>query len=183
MSTDQSIYKDLSEYLSSRFEKDEAIEMVHESQLYDVMMDMALSNDKTLGWRATWILANCMDKGTDWLIPRLPEVIQALHTITKDGHIRELLKFFRDIDFKDYPEEHQSELFDLCLDILKNNKIQAGTRSNALQIMLKFAEVEPFLIGEIRAAYEMVKTYLSGGIRHSCEKRINRLELEIINQE
>jgi hypothetical protein len=53
----------------------------------------------------------------------------------------------------------------------------------ALKILLKFAVIEPLLLGEIKASFEFVKQFLSNGIMRSCEMKINKLELKNVNQE
>ena len=180
--TNQSTYQELKQYLTEgRFEIDEALELCQDPKLCDVMLELAMSNDEPAAWRATWILAHAMKQGTDWLVPSLPEIVKVLPEIQRDGHLRELLKFFRDIDPELYPEEEQGLLFDFCLQVLENNKYQPGTRSNALSILLKFAEEEPLLLPEIKAAFDLVKPFLSKGIRSSCEQKIHKLEFKNIN--
>lgn len=181
---DLSTYQEMKLYLEEgRFEKLDLLEICRDSKLRDVLLELAMSNDEPAGWRAAWALSHAMKEGTDWLIPVLPGIAQTIPEIERDGHLREVFKFFRDIDFKYYPEEEQGKLFDFCMQVLENNKYQPGTRSNALQILLKFTEEEPLLLGEIKAAFELVKPFLSKGIRSSCERRINRMELENINLE
>jgi hypothetical protein len=177
-------YQDLIEFLSSKtFDLSEAQDLILGGGLCDLCLDIALTNDEPAAWRANWILSHCMRNDVKWLIPRLSEVIRALPVIERDGHVREMLKFFGNLDFEYYPENLQGELFDICMKILENNKYQPGTRSMALKILLKFAVIEPLLLGEIKASFEFVKQFLSNGIMRSCEMKINKLELKNVNQE
>lgn len=182
--SDLSTYQEMKLYLEEgRFEKEDLLEIARDSQLRDMLLELTLSNDEPAGWRAAWGLSHAMKENMDWLIPILPKIAEAIPKIKRDGHLREIFKFFRDIDFRYFPEEDKGMLFDFCMQVLENNKYQPGTRSNALRVLLKFIEEEPLLLGEIKAAFEMVKPFLSKGVRSSCERRINRLELENINLE
>jgi hypothetical protein len=178
----ENTYQELKTFLvEGHFYTQDIVEMTENLELIPDFMKLALSNDEPAGWRAAWALSHAMKHSTDWLIPYLPEIATVLPNIRKDGHIRELLKFFRDIKLEQIPESLHGELFDYCFSLFENNNVQPGTRSNALQILLKIAEKEPILIGEIKAAFEMISPFLSKGIRYSCQRRINKIALQTIN--
>ncbi len=175
-------YHELKTFLTEgQFHTQDIIEMTEDREIIPELMKLALSNDEPAAWRAAWALSHAMKHSVDWLLPYLPKVMAVLPEINKDGHIRELLKFFRDIPFEQIPESLYGHLFDYCFSLFENNAVQPGTRSNALQILLKIAEKEPRLNGEIKAAFEMISPFLSKGIRYSCQRRINQLEFQTIN--
>ncbi|MEA1874476.1 MAG: hypothetical protein U9N51_08630 [Bacteroidota bacterium] len=169
-------------FVEGQFHTQDILEMTENPELIPDLMTLALSNDEPAGWRAAWALSHAMKHSIDWVIPYLPEIAAALPKIRKDGHIRELLKFFRDVKLEQIPEELHGELFDYCFTIFENNNVQPGTRSNALQILLKIAEKEPILIGEIKTVFEMISPFLSKGIRYSCQRRINQILQQTINE-
>ncbi|MDA3911935.1 MAG: hypothetical protein PF448_11335 [Bacteroidales bacterium] len=168
-------------FVEGQFCTQDIVEMTENPELIPDLMKLALSNDEPAGWRAAWALSHAMKHSINLLIPYLPEIADALPEIRKDGHIRELLKFFRDVKLEQIPESLHGQLFDYCFTLFENNNVQPGTRSNALQILLKIAEKEPLLIGEIKAAFEMISPFLSKGIRYSCQRRINEISLQTIN--
>jgi len=181
----ENTYQELKTFLvEGQFHTQDIVEMTENPELIPDLMKLALSNDEPAGWRAAWALSHAMKHSIDLLVPHLPEIAAALPKIRKDGHIRELLKFFRDVKLELIPETLHGELFDYCFTIFENNNVQPGTRSNALQILLKIAEKEkePILIGEIKAAFDMISPFLSKGIRYSCQRRINQISLQTINE-
>jgi hypothetical protein len=174
-----STYQQLKSYFENElFDKAEAIATIHNNNLYNLCFDLAITNDNPAAWRCAWALAACRDKYPEQGKNHLPDVINALPSITRDGHIRELLKLFRNLPYGDFPENETGLLFDFCMNTFQDAGKQPGTRSTAFQILLTFAREEPGLIREIQAAFYLIKHQLTNGIMKSCEHRINRLQNE-----
>ena len=180
---EESTYQELKTYLEEgNFLTQDIREMAQNPEVIPDLMTLALSNDEPAAWRAAWALSHAMKDSVDWLVPYLPQVVEVLPSIKKDGHVRELLKFYRDIDITLIPDDLHGKLYDYCFSLFENNSLQPGTRSNAFRVLLKIVETEPLLIGEVKAAFDMIAPFLSKGIRSSCQRRINQIEFQSINE-
>lgn len=172
-------YEELKLYFeNSDFDKKEITTMIHNKSLYDMCFQLATTNDNPAAWRCAWALAACQEKYHKQNNNYLPDVINILPAINRDGHIRELLKLFRNLRYEEFPENKTGFLFDFCMKTFQDAGKKAGTRSIALQILLIFARKEPELLKEIRIAFEHIKPQLSNGIRKSCEHKITKLQNE-----
>lgn len=172
-------YQQIKSYFEkANFDKEEIITMIHNNDLYDMCFHLATTNDNPAAWRCAWALSACREKYHKQNNNNLADVINILPAITRDGHIRELLKLFRNLRFDEFPENKTGFLFDFCMKTFQDAGKQSGTRSTALQVLLIFAREEPDLLNEIRITFEHIKPQLSNGIRKSCEHKINNLQNE-----
>lgn len=139
-----------------------------DQDLVDAYVEFSLSNHK-LSWRATWVIAHFSKEHPEQVQKHLNSFIQNLYKIKKDGHLRETLKIITNLKLT---EDQTSEVFDICYDLLQNNKLQSSVRYASFYFILKVAEDYPELKEEIKIIFENIKDYLSNGIKHSMEKRL-----------
>ncbi len=184
MTDTDNTYQNLKAYFGKRhFEKSDAVDLIQNGNYYDQCFDLALSNEQPVAWHTAWALSACQDNHPEKFRNYFPRIIRALPDMQKDGHIRELLKYFRHSKLEDFPENERGMLFDFCISVFEDSRKQPGLRSNALQVILIFVEDEPDLLGEVQAIFELSKNQLSHGVRKSCEHRINAIETRILNED
>jgi hypothetical protein len=99
--------------------------------------------------------------------------IQASKTIKKDGHLRETLKIIYNLKLD---ETQTSEIFDISMNLLENNKIQPSVRMIAFNFVIRVAEDYPELHNEIEVIVENIKDFLSPGIKNSITKRLKKIK-------
>lgn len=126
-------------------------------------------SDKEHAWRAAWILHHYSEKFPREMDKYAQNLIDALKTVERHGHMRELLKIIYKLKLT---EEQTSEVFDICYDFLQNNKLQSSVRGMSFMFLIRVADEYPELKGEIEAIFENIKDFLSPGIRHGMEMRL-----------
>ncbi len=129
--------------------------------------------DHKFAWRASWLLSHYSKKDTTVLQEYVDEFIQAAKIIKANGHLRETLKIIYNLKLN---EEQTSEIFDLCMTLLEDNKRQASVRMIAFSFVLRVSEDYPELQNEIEIIVDNIKDYLSPGISRSMKDRVKKLK-------
>lgn len=140
--------------------------------LLDSFVEYAISQKK-LAWRATWILSHYSKKNKKALEKYSDKFVDALNNIKVDGQLREALKIISNLELS---EKQTSEVFDICLKLLKNNRRQSSVRMIAFNFLFKVAKDYPELYNEIFVIFESIKEYLSAGIRKSMSYKLEKVK-------
>lgn len=141
-------------------------------ELVEAYAKYAISVEK-YAWRAAWVISHYSRKHPENVQKYVDNFIKALNTITKDGHIRETLKIIYNLKLD---ESQTSELFDICMGLLEDNKKQPSVRMSAFSIVIRVAEDYPELQNEIEIIVENIKDYLSPGIKNSFMKQLKKIK-------
>ena len=130
-------------------------------------MEIALSEEQPMAWRATWILGKSIKKNDSRLKEYVSDFINFLEG-REDGHLRELLKI---IEKMEVSEEEEGKLFDICISVWELIGKSPSVRITAFKILVKIAKKYPELAEELEflTHNDYVET-LSSGIKNSFEK-------------
>jgi hypothetical protein len=158
----------MKDLLLSRFNKDEVVLLLNSDPCkFDETIELALYGENPVAWRAAWVLYHCMHKNDQRLQPHLMAMIGAIPG-KSDGQQRELLRIIEQLDI---PEEHEGEVFDLCMTIWEQVGKIPSVRVFAFRIILRIAKKYPELKTEITFMTQQQYTEtLSPGIRASVER-------------
>ncbi len=168
----------ISGFLSGKdFKYRELIDLLSkDEQITELLAKYAFSK-KENAWRAVWALYHSIESnGTEKLQKYADDFVKLAKSIKQDGYLRETIKIINKLDLN---EEQTCEMYDLCMEILWDNKKQPSVRSVAFDFLLKTAEKYPELYNEILLVFERVKEHLSQGIKNSMmikSKILNRRE-------
>lgn len=169
----------ISDYLSGTdFKYRELLELLSKDQkIADGLARYAFSQ-KNNAWRAVWVLYHYLESnGPNKLQKYAGDFVKLAKSLEQDGYLRETIKIINKLDLN---EEQTCEMYDLCMEILWNNKKQASVRAVAFNFLLKTAEKYPELYNEIIVVFERIKEHLSQGIKKSMmtkSKMLNNSEL------
>lgn len=144
----------------SHLEKDPA--------LVDAYVDFSLSEHE-FAWRAAWVISHFSNKYPRQIEKYAQKYIETLPKIQRDGHIREIINTLTNLNLT---EEQESELFEICYELIQSNKRQSSVRAVCFRFMMNLADNYPELKDEIRIIFENIKDYLSPGIRSGMEMRL-----------
>ncbi len=142
-------------------------------EFFDEAMDIALSDEKPLNWRAAWMIGGYMKKNDQRITPYISRIVDALPDLD-DGHQRELIKILLRMDMD---EEEESRLYDLSATLWEQVQKKPSVRHFAFRCMVQFAEKYPELNHEILVlAQPQYINALSPGIRKSILKAVQKIE-------
>ncbi len=130
-------------------------------------------SDEKYAWRAAWVISHYSRRKPENIQKYVGNFIEALNYIEKDGHVRETLKIIYNLKLD---ETQTSEIFDISMNLLENNKMQPSVRMIAFSFVMKIAEDYPELHNEIEVIVENIKGFLSPGIKNSMTKRIKKIK-------
>ena len=135
---------------------------------------LAIGDEQPFAWRSAWLLWSCMDENDSRVKPNIQKMVKTLET-KDDGHQRELLKILLKLELE---EEHESILFDHCMNIWEGINKPPAVRVNALKLIIKIAKKHPELSKEITFLTEdHYLEHLSPGAKHSVSKLMKQLSL------
>lgn len=156
---------------NSRSKKEELIAFINKNpQLFNKLLQLAISDNITYAWRAAWLLNKYIEKNDQRILPYTEQIIDAIG-IMQDGHQRELLKILQKIELID---EQEGRLFNICLELWGNINKQSSVRHTAFKFIMQIAQKYPELSKEINYfAEDRYLEPLSKGIRHSVLKMTN----------
>jgi len=125
--------------------------------------------DKSWSWRCAWLIA-CFIQDLREDIDRKRLELLAVIEEKASGHQRELLRIIAGLDLD---KNELGMLYDCCLNIWTDVHTSSGTRSLAMDQMMRVASELPEFNGELKAVSgpEFMAS-LSSGIRRSLEKKL-----------
>lgn len=141
-------------------------------ELVDAYAKYAFSNEE-FAWRAAWVVSHYSRKHPEQIQKYVDSFIKNSKILKKDGHLRETLKIIYNLKLD---ESQTSELFDICMDLLEDNKRQPSVRMIAFSFIIRVAENYPELHNEIEVIVENIKDFLSPGIKNSMTKRLKKIK-------
>jgi hypothetical protein len=154
--------------LTSRLSKENMKTFINNNpEEFKKAIDLSVSDDQNLGWRAAWMVQSVMEKNDTRIMKNIRKLIRAIEN-KRDGHQRELLKIIRKINVNDNDEGY---LLDQCVLIWSNINKSSSVRITAFTIIADLVKKYPELINEVEPLSE--KHYyqnLSAGIKHSFFK-------------
>jgi hypothetical protein len=140
-----------------------------DASLVDAYVEYSLS-DKEYAWRAAWVIHHYSDTYPENINKYADKYIKLLPNLERDGYIREVLRILYNLNLN---EPQICEVYDICCELVQNNKVQSSVRAIAFQFIIKVAAQYPELQEEIKIIFENIKDYLTPGIRHSVEYKMN----------
>lgn len=144
-------------------------QLENDADLVDTYAEFSLTDHK-YAWRAAWIINHYSKKNPKQLNKYADRYITALKNIERDGHLREIINTLINLKLS---EEQKGQLFDICYELIQNNKRQSSVRGVCFKFMNRLAHEYPELKKEIKIIFDNIKDYISPGIRHGMEQRVN----------
>ena len=155
--------------------KDEMISFMDaHPEFFEEAIELAIANKQPYSWRAAWLLWSCMEENDHRIQKYIKKIVDSLNT-KDDGHQRELLKIFLQMELK---EEYEGILFNICMDIWEQINKKPSVRINALKFIIKIAKKHPELSQEITfLTQDHYLESLSPGVKHSVSRMMKELTL------
>ncbi|PLX12226.1 MAG: hypothetical protein C0594_02680 [Marinilabiliales bacterium] len=140
--------------------------------IFNNLWELFIDADYETRRRSLWILEKCCKKKNSLLQPKVTIIITKLLNAEDDWHQRILLSIIKQLQL---PYAMLGKLYDLCIQMIKNEKTATGIKSNAIEILAKIASKEPDLIPEIILYIEDNIAFASSGMKHRATKVIKQL--------
>lgn len=145
------------------------LEHLHKDQgLVDAYVEFSMTDHK-YAWRAAWVIHHFSNANPEYINKYAARYIEMLSKTDRDGHLREIISILINLKLT---EEQESELFDICYELIQSNKRQSSVRAISFRFMMRLAGHYPELKEEIKIIFENIKDYISPGIRNGMELRL-----------
>lgn len=137
---------------------------------FEKLIQLALTPAHPCSWRASWLLWSCMKKNDHRVRKHQEEIIHILPHVN-DNQQRELLLILQNMEID---QIYQGRLFELCIDIWKQNYKRPSVRYNAFRVIHKIAVENQDLIYELKMmSGEEYLESLSSTVRKAIHRMIN----------
>ncbi len=159
--------------LSKLFKEDVFKFMQEYPKEFESILELSITDDKPICWRAAWVIQNFMERDDQRVRPYVDLMLEIIPQ-KEDGHQLELLKVLSNMNLDD---DRQSILYDECVTIWESVRKKPGTRYIAFLQMAKMVEKYPELIQEIHAVTQPqhINT-LSPGVKQGVLRTLAELE-------
>lgn len=140
---------------------------------FEEALQLAVSNQPHLSWRATWLVFHFMKPNDKQVKPYINPFLELFPSL-KDGHQREVLKVLSKMNLND---EQEGRVYDFAVSEWEHIKKSPALRYTAFKTMVKMAKKYPELINEIKVLSQpQYINSLSPGIKKSILREMNLLK-------
>lgn len=158
--------------LKHSYKEDMILYIKSHPEEFENLIKLALSNNSTYAWRASWLLWSCIDENDLRVQPYIDEIINTIET-KKEGHQRELLILLNKMKLS---ENQMGILFEICVNLYTNTHKKPSTRLTSLKLMVKISHFFPELQNEIKFFSDLQFTNtLSTASKKSVLKTISNI--------
>jgi len=155
------------DYMASVVDNDE--------KLFDQLMQLVLSNEKTVSGRAAWVIETVWLKYPSLINKHIPEMVDFLTVSSYDNQKRHFLKILSTIDLKQLDEDRQGILLDYCFTWLEDPVYPTAVKMFSMQIIYNYIKIEPLLARELAAVIETQFNDATPGFKNRGEKILKEL--------
>ncbi len=154
--------------------KDEMISFLESHpECFDEAIELAISDEEKLCWRAAWLLWSVMAKNDPRIHPHVDKMIKVI-AFKEDGHQRELVKILSNMKLN---EEQEGRLFNICMNLWESLGKTPSIRHTAFKFIIKTAKKYPELKSEIEfLTQEHYLETLSPGVKNSIARLIKEID-------
>jgi len=160
---------------SSRALADLTAGMVYdEPELFNVLIDVALSDERQFSNRASRIVSICCEKFPELLKPHTKRIIRELEHLEDEGVIRNLLKIISEVPLK-LSHKDKSILVNLCFDYLVSGQYPVAIRVFSMQILFNLSRDFPEIGQELARILEEELPDETPGYRSRARRILGRM--------
>jgi len=152
-------------------------EIASSSDLYKMLMEIALSDNEPKSWRAAYLIDKINDNHSELLYPFLNEMIDQVRIEKSESKKRHFLKL---ISMNEIDQVKQGLMLEFCIETFTSAKSPVAVRVHAMQILFNISEVESALKPEILIIIENeMENHSSAGILSRGRKLVQKLRKQI----
>lgn len=144
-------------------------------QLFDELMQLVLSNEKTISGRAAWVVETIWLKYPHLIDKYIPEMIDFLPVSSYDNQKRHFLKMLSTIDLCRLDENRQGIILDCCFTWLEDPVYPTAVKMFSMQVIYNYIKLEPVLAGELAAIIENQMDDATPGFKNRGKKILKEL--------
>lgn len=143
--------------------------------LFNEIMNIALSNDPHVSGRAFWVVETVWLKHPEIINPYINKMIDFLPNTKKDNQRRHSLKILSTIDLKKLDEDRLGLLIDRCFNWLEDAINPTAVKMFAMEIIYNYVKIEPVLAKELIAVIENQFEDSTPGFKNHAKKLLKIL--------
>ncbi len=161
---------------SSRALADLTADMVYdEPELFDILIEVALSGEKQISSRASRIVSICSEKFPELLKPHTKRIIRELEHLKDEGVIRNFLKIISEVPLR-FSHKDKSILVNQCFDYLVSGRYPVAIRVFGMQVLFNLSTDFPEIGQELARVLEEELPDETPGYRSRARKILGKMK-------
>ncbi len=121
---------------------------------FEEMLDLAFSNDRSMGMRASRVVLLCYLQIPDLVKPHLSDIFDRLYITDNSSTIRNMIQLFQD-EAQLLDEKRFGKLIQFCFNLLESPNAEIAHRVLAMQVLYNISNQIPDFKGELKSIIEL----------------------------
>src|SRR5512145_2699187 len=152
-----------------------ARQAANDSSLLNQLVVLSNSENKRIGFKASWPLSKVVDINPEATIPHLCSLIDSLPAIKNESVQRAFMRVIVKSDMRAIATSHHGKLVEYCFQQLRTKSSAIAPRAYSMEILGKMCDIYPEMKGEVVSTINIVVVESSAGIKAQARKVISRL--------
>jgi len=148
---------------------------VNDSVLLSHLVALSSSNEKRVGFMASWALSKVSDININLLSPYLPSLVDTLPYVANESVQRSFMRIIMKSDMGSLPASHHVKLIDYCMNIMRSEQQAVAPKAYGMEILSNMAAIYPDIANEVAVAVQLAISEGSPGIKAMGRKAIMKL--------
>ena len=151
---------------------------VSDPVLISQLVALSSSNEKRVGFMASWALSKVVDFNPEVMSPYLSAMIDTLPGVPNESVQRSFMRVIMKSNIDNIPQSHHAKLIEYCLGIMRTENIPVAPKAYSMEILSSFCGLYPDIVNEVTIAVQMAINDASGGMKAAGRKMIARIGLK-----
>ena len=166
--------------LLGRISSVEEITMIAHSAVRDPLLvsqliTLSSSEEKRVGFMASWALSKVSDIDPGLMVPFLAKMIDTLPGVKNESVQRSFMRVIMKSDISNIPDSRHTPLIDYCIGIMREENTPVAPKVYGMEILASFCIIYPDLVNEVTVVVQLAMSGASGGIKAAARKVLMRL--------
>lgn len=141
-----------------------AVSALENRAVFKKLIEYSYSSDKTLAFRASWVLTKVCDRHPGIIYPFLSDIIRSLPEIDNESALRSFLRIISLSDPGQINEKQHGLLAEFCFGQLRSGFSAIAIKAYCMEILWKLTVIYPPMANELSETLRVVIEDSKGGI-------------------
>lgn len=159
-----------------------AVSAIENPAIFSKLIEYSFSQDKKLGFHASWTLTKVCDKYPEIIHPYLGQMVDSLKKLENESALRSFLRILSLTDLSLISEPRHGLLADFCFGSLNSGLSAIAVKAYSMEILYRLSQIYPELATELSVSIRILIEDSSAGITSRGRMILKKLSEMPINQ-
>jgi 8-oxo-dGTP diphosphatase len=148
---------------------------VSDHVLLSQLVTLSSSNEKRVGFMASWAISKVADINIELLTPFLSSLVDALPGVPNESVQRSFMRVLMKSGTDKIPRPDHAKLIEYCMGIMRSENTPVAPKAYGMEILALFCEIYPEMVNEVSASVQLAIMDSHGGMKAAGRKVIARI--------